>query len=179
MTLAPPLPATGWRTGLPARLGVAVVVGALTGATSLLAGTLMPVAQVPVGCQPNGAAGKAACAIFGPLVGWLIGAFFWLVVVGLASLGAGFAFGGLSAWLLRVRLGVVGPLCWPVMLWVIATLLRPAGVIIHLSGIAVPGYIALAFLLATTLTAPQIRLATRLIATGVLGVGFVVVLAMT
>ncbi|HJP72905.1 MAG TPA: hypothetical protein VJ914_01475 [Pseudonocardiaceae bacterium] len=176
MTYAPPLPATtDWRTKLPARLGAAVLVGALTGGATLLAGTLMPVAQIPVGCRPNAGIG---CAIAAPLTGILLGAFFWLIVVGVTALGASFAFSGLSAWLLRIRLGVAGPLAWPVMLWAIALLLQAVGLAMRLSGIAVPGYIALAFVLTTTLTAPQIRLTARLIATGALVVVVVLALAL-
>lgn len=175
MTYAPPLPATtDWRTKLPARLGTAVLVGALTGSAALLAGTLMPVWQIPLGCQPKGGIG---CAIFAPIGGLLVGALLWVIVVGLTALGAGFAFTGLTAWLLRVRLGVVAPLAWPVMLWVIATLIEPAGLTMRLSGVAVPGYISLAFVLTATLTAPQIRLPTRLIATGVLTAAVILVLA--
>jgi hypothetical protein len=172
MAYAPPLPATtDWRTKLPARVGAAVLVGALTGSTTLLVGTLMPVSPLPVDCKPKGG---AICAAVSPLIGLLFGAFLWLIVVGVTALGAGFAFSGLGAWPLRVRLGVVGPLAWPVMLWVMALLLRAVGLAMHLSGIAVPGYITLAFVVATTLTAPQIRLAARLIATGALVVAVVV-----
>lgn len=176
MAYAPPLPATtDWRAKLPARLGAAVLVGALTGSATLLVGTVMPVARIPVGCKPEGGIG---CQIGAGLTSLLLGAFLWLIVVGITALGAGFAFSGLSAWLLRIRLGVVGPLAWPVMLWVIALLLQAVGLAMHLSGIAVPGYLTLAFVLTTTLTAPQIRLPARLIATGALVVAVVVALAL-
>ncbi|HEX9337557.1 MAG TPA: hypothetical protein VF892_16800 [Pseudonocardiaceae bacterium] len=166
------VPVIDWRSGWPARLAGAAVVGALTGATALLAGWLMPSSPVPVDCRPAGGVG---CAVAGPIAGLLIGLLLWLLVVVVAMLAAGGLLGWLAGRLMGVRLGVVVPVVWPVTLWATATLLRPVGVTLYLKGWGAVGYVAVAFVLTAVLTAPQFRLAARLIATGALVLAVVVV----
>jgi hypothetical protein len=48
------------------------------------------------------------------------------------------------------------PLVWPVLLWVIAIVLRQFGIAMFLRGWSVVGYVALAFVLSAMLTAPQV-----------------------
>jgi len=164
---------TDWRSGLVARVVGAAVVGALTGGAALLAGRLMPVARVAVDCRP---AGGVACGIARPIAGVLLGALLWLLVVVVAAFAAGGLFGWLAGRLVGVRLGVVVPLVWPVMLWALAIALRPVGVRMYLTGVGVVGYVALAYVLTTVLTAPQIRPVTRAVATGLIVVAVVAVL---
>ncbi|HEX5121041.1 MAG TPA: hypothetical protein VFW65_38135 [Pseudonocardiaceae bacterium] len=166
---------TDWRTGLPARLGAAAIIGALTGGAAQLTGHLMPIGPVAVDCHPAGGIG---CAIAVPITGVLLGALRWLLVVAAAALVVGGLLAGLSARLAGVRIGMVTPLAWPVALWAIATLVRPAGVVIHLDGAAMSGYVALAFVLTAVLTAPQIRLAARLLGTGGITVAVIAILAL-
>lgn len=135
------------RTGVSARLGGAAVVGASTGGVTLLAGHLIPIAMVPAGCRPPG---SVACGIAGPL----FGAFLWLVAVVVAALLAGVLLGWLAARLVGVRIGVATPVAWPLMLWVIAIVLRQFGVEMRLNGAGLIGYAAVAFVLVAALTAP-------------------------
>lgn len=163
------------RTGLAARLGAAAVIGALTGGAAQLAGHLTPIGPVAVDCHPAGGIG---CAIAVPITGVLLGALRWLLVVVSAALVVGGLLAGLSARLAGVRIGTATPLAWPVALWAIATLVRPAGVVIHLDGVAIAGYVGLAFVLTAVLTAPQIRLAARLLGTGLITVTVIAILAL-
>jgi len=162
---------TDWRSGLPARLVAAAVVGALTGAILLLVGHVVPLRPVSVGCKP---AGSFGCDVFGPIGGILIGAMVWLLTV----IVSGLVVGGLCTWLVgrfaRIPLGAVTGVAWPVTLWVVATLLRPLGVRVELSSAGAVGWIALAFVVAAGLTAPQLRLAVRLTVAGLIVVGVVV-----
>lgn len=63
-------------------------------------------------------------------------------------------------------------------LWVVATLLRPAGVIVRLTGAPLLGWLAVAFVLSAGLTAPQLRLTARLCATGLIVLVVVLVLSL-
>jgi hypothetical protein len=160
-----PLPAVpaDRRSGLPARLGVAAVIGVLTGVAALIAGTLVPAGPVGVDCQPQGAVG---CAIGAPITGFLLGALRRLLVVAVVAMVVGGVLSGLAGRFAGVRLGVAPAALWPVALWVIASLLQPFGVTIRLSGLGVPCCVALSFALVAALTAPQVKPAGRLIATG-------------
>ncbi len=141
------------RSGLPARLGVAVVAWALTGGAALLAGHLMPATSVAVACRP---AGGIACAIAAPIGGLILGLLRWLLVVAAVTLVAGGLLSWCGARLVGVRLGAVVPLAWPVLLWALATMIRPLGGVVQLRGLLVPGYVALACVLVAALTAPQL-----------------------
>jgi hypothetical protein len=164
---------TGWQAALPTRLGVAAVVGALTGGTGLLAGHLMPLPHVAVGCDPPGGMG---CVIAASTTDILLSVLLWLVVVCGATYVVGVVLAGLSELAIRVPLGITAPLAWPVTLWAIATLLKPLGVNTFLTNASVVGYVALAVTVTATLTAPQVRLAARLVVTGVLAGAVLVVL---
>lgn len=168
-------PGTGWRSGLSARLVAAAVAGVLTGAVVLLVAHFLPLTPVGLSCQPAGGVG---CAIFGPVASILIGALLWLLIVVVVGVVAG----GLCAWLsarfARVPLGAFTGVGWPVTLWVVATLLRPAGVIVRLTGAPLLGWLAVAFVLSAGLTAPQLRLTARLCATGLIVLVVVLVLSL-
>jgi hypothetical protein len=168
-------PAAGWRSGLPARLGVAAVAGALTGGAALLAGHLMPATSVAVACRPAGGIG---CAIAGPISGLILGLLRWLLVVAAVALAAGGLLSWCGARLVGVRLGAVVPSAWPVLLWALGTLLHPLGGVVQLRGVLVPGYVALAFVLVAALTAPQVRLAVRVVVTCLVALAVVTVLAL-
>ncbi|HEX3782196.1 MAG TPA: hypothetical protein VHX38_21245 [Pseudonocardiaceae bacterium] len=165
MAYVPAQPSKDWRSWLLSRLVAATVIGALTGGAALLAGHLMPTKPIAVVCKP---AGELGCAIGAPITGFLLGVLLLLAVVAATALVVGVALSGLSAWLVGVRLGITAPLVWPAMLWTIAVLLQPTGATMLLSGPAVLGYVALAFVLTATLTAPQIPLTARLMTTGLL-----------
>jgi hypothetical protein len=168
-------PAADWRSGLAGRLGVAAVAGALTGGAALLAGHLMPATSVAVACRPAGGVG---CAIAGPVSGLILGLVRWLLVVAAVALVAGGLLSWCGARLVGVRLGAVVPLAWPVLLWALATLIRPLGGVVQLRGILVPGYVALAFVLVAALSAPQLRLAVRVLVSCLVALAVVAVLAL-
>jgi hypothetical protein len=165
----------GRRSGVAARLGVAAVVGALTGGAALLAGHLMPATSVAVACRPAGGVG---CAIAAPIGGLILGLLRWLLVVAAVALVAGGLLSWCGARLVGVRLGAVVPLAWPVLLWALATLIRPLGGVVQLRGVLVPGYVALAYVLVAALTAPQVRLAVRVLGTCLIALAVVAVLAL-
>jgi hypothetical protein len=168
------LPPAGWRSGLPARLVAAALVGAVTGGAALLTGHLMPLTMIPVDCHPAGGLG---CAIGAPVTAILLGALVWLVVVAAVAMVVGAVLSGLSWRLAGVRLGIGPPMGWPVALWALAVFARPVGVSMILTGARVPATIALAFVLTAVLTAPQIHLRYRLIATGLLTAAVIILLA--
>jgi hypothetical protein len=176
MALVPANPTTGWRSGLPSRLAAATVVGAITAGAIALVGYLMPISRIAVDCHPAGGIG---CGIAAPITSFLLGALLWLAVVIATAFGVGTALSGLSTWLVGLRLGITAPLAWPAMLWALAVLLQPTGATVRLSGPAVLGYVALAFVLTATLTAPQIRLAARLVITGLLTLAVIVTLVLS
>jgi hypothetical protein len=164
-----------WRSGVPARLGVAAVAGALTGGAALLAGRLMPATSVAVACRPAGGIG---CAIAQPVGGLILGLLRWLLVVAAVTLAAGGLLSWCGARLVGVRLGTVVPVAWPVLLWALGVVLRPLGGTVQLRGVLVPGYVALAFVLVAALTAPRFRLAARIGVTCVVALAVVAVLAL-
>lgn len=159
---------------MAARVAGAAVVGALTGGAALLAGRLMPLAPVPIGCRSTGAAGAAGCALTQLLVGILLGAFLWILVVFGVALGVGVLLGWLAGRLAGIRLGIAAPLIWPVLLLAIGIMLKSVDITVQLKGLATVGYIALAYAGGAALTAPQLRMATRLIATGVVVLAVIV-----
>jgi hypothetical protein len=110
------------------RVAGAAVVGALTGGAALLAGRLMPLAPVPIGCRSTGVAGAAGCALTQLLVGIVLGAFLWLLVMYAVALGVGVLLDWPAGRLAGIRLGIAAPLIWPVLLLAIGIVLRSVDV---------------------------------------------------